>query len=279
MRRREIRMALRALDGQVVQWPYEHIRLIGARWPSLFSRRRYHAQTAISFRSALFTLKHHGRLMFEDQDFGSGFEVELRYAKGISVDGSIIGLNDDYDLTTPLARFLVLNEEIIKQPLGHLEGVLARYRHHNMKECLSKAETLTYRFLTHVYETIREPEGLAQSSIEFERDLRVRQLMVGSEMVFEASYARWSAVTTSELATWWYIFWVSCYPLFVSSDSNFALGRPMEAKPRHNQRPSEICFGVQSSLSDLGCVHAIAKSCVRELPDAKRSSTQETKIR
>ena len=217
-------MALRALDGQVVQWPYEHIRLVGSRWPSLFSRRRYHAQTAISFRSAMFKLKHQGRLLFEDQDFGSGFEVELKYAKGVHVDGSVIGLNDDFDLTTPLARFLVLNEEIIKQPLAHLEAVLTRYRHHNMQECLAKVDTLTYRFLTHVYDTVREPEGLAQSSIEFERDLRVRQLMVDSEMVFIASYARWAAVTTSELATWWYIFWVSLIAISTVLFLTFASG-------------------------------------------------------
>ncbi|CAL1695681.1 unnamed protein product [Somion occarium] len=207
MRRREVRMALRALDGKVVQWPYEHIQLVGSRWPSLCSRRRYRAHTAVLFRSALFSLNRHGQLLWEDQDFGSGFELKLEYAKNVTLDGTVIGLNEDYDLTTPLARFLVLNEALITEPLSHLEAALARYRHNNRQECLSKAETLTYRFLTHVYDVIREPDGLAQSSIEFERDLRVRQLMVGSEMVFEASYARFSAVTKSEVATWWYIFW------------------------------------------------------------------------
>jgi len=66
---------------------------------------------------------------------------------------------------------------------------------------------LTYRFLTYVYDQPRDPTGLAKSSIEFERDLRVRQLMVGSEAVFETAYERLAAVSTSQVATWWYIFW------------------------------------------------------------------------
>lgn len=140
---------------------------------------------------------------------GSGFDVELVYTKDVKVDGTVIGLNDDYDLTQPLARFLALNEYLIPGPLSLLEGVMLRYRQHCMKECAWKANTLTYRFLALVYNRPREPDGLAQSSIERERDLRVRQLMLGSEVAFDMSYRRLSAVATSEIATWWYIFWVS----------------------------------------------------------------------
>ncbi|KAH8100667.1 hypothetical protein BXZ70DRAFT_1008156 [Cristinia sonorae] len=205
-RRREIRMTLRALDGKAVSWPYDHIEMVGSRKPWCCGRR-YNAQTKVHFRSAMFHLKRRGHHMWEGTNIGSGFDVELVYTKHVHVDGSVIGLNDDYDLTHPLAHFLSLNQALIPGPLHKLESTLRSYRQHCIKECAWKADTLTYRFLSLVYNRPREPDGLAQSSIEHERDLRVRQLMLGSEMAFDMSYKRLSAVATTEIATWWYIFW------------------------------------------------------------------------
>ncbi|KAL4242145.1 hypothetical protein ABKN59_001961 [Abortiporus biennis] len=205
-RRREIRLALRALDGKVVKWPYEHTEFIGSRRP-LWSGTRYRAQKSIFFNSGVFRLKRRGRLLFEDVDLGSGFEVEITYSKDVVVGGSVIGLNDDYDLTKPLARFLTLNEELIPNTISHYEDVLSRYRRQCKRECSWKKNTLTYKFLTAVYDQPREPDGLTESSIEIERDARVKELMAGSEAIFDVTYARLSTVTKSELATWWYIFW------------------------------------------------------------------------
>ncbi|KAI0082304.1 hypothetical protein K474DRAFT_1655685 [Panus rudis PR-1116 ss-1] len=207
-RRRQVRLALRALSGKVVKWPYDHIEFVGSRRPFFFlSGRRYQAQTSVSFRCAMLRLKQRGDVYWEDFNLGSGFQIELNYAKNVTVDGTVIGLNDDFDLTKPLARFLLLNEDAVKAHLPHLEAVLERYRHHFRHEGLWKSEVLTYRFLTHVYNRPQEPTGLAQSSIEFERDQRVKQLMLSSEAIFEAAYARLSAVTRNEITTWWYIFW------------------------------------------------------------------------
>ena len=125
------------------------------------------------------------------------------------VDGSIIGLNDDYDLTAPLARFLTLNEELINNSLPRIETVLHRYRHRGRQECRQKADALSYRFLTAVYDKPQEPSGVTESSIEFERDLRVRTLILDSENAIQIAYDRLSAVSSSELSVWWYLFWVS----------------------------------------------------------------------
>ena len=147
-------------------------------------------------------------MTFEGLNLGSGFDVELTYARKVVVDGSVIGLTEDYDLTPPLARFLTLNEELIPGPLTYVEDVLSRYRHTLKAECERKAESLSYRFLSFVYNRPREPKGLAQSSIEHEQDIRVRRLMLGSEDVLKIAYERLQVVSTSALATWWYIFWV-----------------------------------------------------------------------
>ncbi|KAI0068240.1 hypothetical protein BV25DRAFT_1867258 [Artomyces pyxidatus] len=206
-RRREIRMALRALDGKTVFWPHRYIREVDSRSPWCRRGTRYKAQTAVHYQTCVLNIKRKGYLTFEGFQLGSGFDVEFVYAKTVHLDGSIIGLNDNYDLTAPLAQFLAMNHTLIQSALPGIHAILVKYRQRCLDECRHKADVLTYRFLSHVYDQPREPAGLAKSSIEFEHDLRVRQLMIGSEAVFEVSYERLMAVSHSELATWWYIFW------------------------------------------------------------------------
>ena len=119
-----------------------------------------------------------------------------------------IGLDEDFDLTPSLARFLAMNEDKIGLRLRELESTIEQYRQHARAECRWKEEVLTYRFLAFVYDRPQDPSRLAESSILHERDLRVRQLMAGSEGVFETAYERLEVVTSSEAACWWYIFWV-----------------------------------------------------------------------
>lgn len=92
--------------------------------------------------------------------------------------------------------------------LGKLEALISSYRRHHQVECHRKTQVLSYQFLPNVYDHPRSTTRLARSAFEFERDLRVRQLLVGSDEIFESAYARLSAVSTTETATWWYIFWV-----------------------------------------------------------------------
>ncbi|KAJ7038241.1 hypothetical protein C8F04DRAFT_998180 [Mycena alexandri] len=205
-RKREIRMALRALEGQIVVWPYVHITPIGSH-SAWFSSNRYKADSSVAYHSCVLRIRRHGHLEWEGLPLGSGFEIELHYAKNVQVDGDIIGLNDDYDLTPDLARFLSLNQDLIPRRLQRIEEALHGYRRHHRKESRWKSHVLTHRFLTHVYDQPRESSGLAESSIQFERDLRVRELMVGNEAVFQTSYERLEAVSTSPTATWWYLFW------------------------------------------------------------------------
>ena len=160
------------------------------------------------YRAAVFKLQRQGALRFEGTDLGSGFGVQLQYARGVRVDGSVIGLNDDFDLTPPLARFLALNEDAVGDGVARLETVLARYRHTMRREARAKADALSYRFLTAVYDRPQGPVGLTDSAIDFERDPRVRKLMLESGEVFMMSYERLQAASRSELTTWWYVFWV-----------------------------------------------------------------------
>jgi len=223
-RRREIRLALRALDGKIVTWPYDHIivsnhlRVVrenlmfaqqaasGSSWGC--KRRGYKATSTIGFERCVLRVIPRGHLIWEGLQLGSGFNVRLIYSKDVQVDGDVIGLTDDWDLTVPLARFLRMNQRLIPERLLHIEGIMQSYRKHYLEEARAKSNVLTYRFFTNVYDIPRDPTHLAESSIVHEKDIRVRQLMLGCEKALQTTYDRLSAVTKTEAATWWYIFWV-----------------------------------------------------------------------
>jgi len=206
-RRREIRIALRALDGQKINWPYLHVNATHTRVSWFIHGMRYKAEASTYYEYGTLNIKRKGYLMWEDLQLGSGFDVEIVYNKHVKIDGASIGINDKYDLTPTLAQFLARNHALIHSRVSGIEALLAGYRHFCQQECVTKAEALSYGFLSRVYDRPRDPEGLAQDSIRHEHDLRVRELLVGSEAVFRITYERLVAVSTTELATWWYIFW------------------------------------------------------------------------
>jgi len=223
-RRREIRLTLRALDGKIVAWPYDHIivsnhlRVIreclmfvqqaGSRSSWGCRGRGYKATSTIGFERCVLRVIPRGYLIWEGLQLASGFDVRLIFSKGIEVGGDAIGLNDDWDLTAPLARFLRMNQRLIPERLSHIEGIMQNYRKHYLEETRAKSNVLTYRFFTNVYNMPRDPTRLAESSITHEKDVRVRQLMLGCEKALQITYDRLSAVAKTEAAMWWYIFWV-----------------------------------------------------------------------
>lgn len=169
---------------------------------------RYKAQASTYYEHGTLNIKRKGYLVWKGLQFGSGFDVEITYDKHVSIHGAVIGINDEYDLTPALASFLAQNHGLINSRVGGIEALLAGYRHFCQQECKTKADVLTYGFLSRVYNHPRDPEGLAQDAIKHEHDLRVRQLLVSNEEAFQITYERLVAVSTTELATWWYLFWV-----------------------------------------------------------------------
>ncbi|KAI0032741.1 hypothetical protein K488DRAFT_78307 [Vararia minispora EC-137] len=204
-RRREIRLALRALDGQEVFWPHRHVQNSYSRWWCCGSR--YQAKSVISYQVGRLSIKRKGYALWDGMKIGSGFDITIKYARGVVCSSSIFGLNDHYDLTEHLARFFSLNRQTIAQRLPEITTKLKEYRIHFAREFRDKASVLSYAFLTQVYDRPRHPIDLVKDVLKTEKDLRVRQLLAGSDRVFEITYDRLSAVSMSEVAVWWYIFW------------------------------------------------------------------------
>jgi hypothetical protein len=177
---------------------------------------RYKAQASTFYECGTLNIKRKGYLVWKGLQLGSGFDVEITFEKHVGIDGASIGINDEYDLTPTLAKFLAQNHALIHSRMSGIEALLAGYRQFYRQECYKKVDVLSYGFLSRVFDHPRDPEGLAQDAIKHEHDLRVRQLLVCNEEAFRITYERLAAVSTTELATWWYIFWVCvdlhCWP-------------------------------------------------------------------
>ena len=175
-------------------------------WPLQFCKwNRYHAGASRQFQTCTLQIKQRGHLVWGRMQLGSGFNVQLKYARDVEVSGDVIGLNDDLDLTTPLAKFLELNRHLTSTNIRRVEKVLTGYRHYQRKECRWKRRVLSYQFLLAVYD---RPRIFTPDFVEHEHDIRVRQLVCEHGEVLNAVYERFIYVTRTEVSAWWYIFWV-----------------------------------------------------------------------
>ena len=169
-----------------------------------------------------FKLKQRGDLVYENMQLSSGFDVELTYSRGVSLNGDAIGLALDFNLSPALARFLSQNEAIVRQQLPRLEAIVQSYRNNLWLECQAKAEVLSYRFLISVY---NKPQPYAQvlgTVVKEETDSRVQRLFTENEEALSITFKRFSAVMKNPITVWWYIFWVSSYLLLGANTDLFA---------------------------------------------------------
>ncbi|KAG8896999.1 hypothetical protein FRB99_008521 [Tulasnella sp. 403] len=205
--KRKVRLALRALDGHIVVWPHTHIELVGARAWNPFGGPQYKIQTTTEYQSCTFEIKRNGVASWNGIQLGSGFNIQMQYSHCLELDGSIIGLDDDFNMTPQLAQFLLLNRDLVNDQHPILLATLDDYRTFMRKMAKWKREVLSYRFLTTVYGSPSNPETVIQTVEDMERDLRVRDLVVNRQDAFSAAYERLKTVAASRVRTWWYLLW------------------------------------------------------------------------
>lgn len=133
--------------------------------------------------------------------------MKLTYDKDVQVDGSVIGLTSDFELTPVLAKFLSLNHPLIRERTMSVEALIDDYRHSLRAESQSKADALSYQFLCSVYSSPKSMRQLTDILLE-ERNIKLREMFVEHENAIIAANERMTFVSRSEAATWWYLFWV-----------------------------------------------------------------------
>jgi hypothetical protein len=156
----------------------------------------------------VFSIQRRGSLPWKSLELGSGFDVQLTYDRDVQVDGGVIGLDDDFDLTPPLAQFLTLNRVLIHDRSHQVDSIMRSYRRQMRRNMRAKRDTLTYEFLSTIYGSPKDPHHLAKVLAEQEKDLRVRQTFVEHEGALRTANERMVAVSRSEPSTWWYLYWV-----------------------------------------------------------------------
>jgi hypothetical protein len=171
-------------------------------------RRTYQAQNATHYQTCILSIGHRGHLEWKDLAIGSGFDVKLTYDKEVVVDGTAIGLTEDFDLTGPLARFFRANHGLVASRISRIEEILDAYRDHHDQEYTDKLNVMSYGFLTDVYNRPRPSSEILKICLEQEHDSRVRGVFEDSQVILDTAYNRWLAVAESETRSWWYLFWV-----------------------------------------------------------------------
>ncbi|KAF8595614.1 hypothetical protein BDV93DRAFT_501109 [Ceratobasidium sp. AG-I] len=205
-KQKEMRIALRCLDNTIVKWPYTHTELLGNRFRWV-GGRRYNAQRSTDYYHATLIVRRNGIFYWEGVNLASGFDVALHYARDIILDASPIGLNAELELTPQLARFLLLNKSTLQAGISEYSRLLGSYRAHAHREATAKAMTLSYEFISNVYNTPASPEVISHVLAEHEPNIRVRDLAVGYGDVFLATDERMRCVSQSSVSAWWFLFW------------------------------------------------------------------------
>lgn len=180
--------------------------MVGSRrW---FTGPRYAMQSVTHFQSCVFSIKHRGIQYWRDLALGSGFDIEMIYTKKIQLDADAIGLDDEMDMTPTLAKFLYLNRHLVQERLEIVQEGLEEYRAHCRHEAELKQKTLSYEFLTQVYNWPLQHLEVIKAVEKSESDLRVRNLFAASQDSLDLATQRMQVTGRSEITVWWYLFWV-----------------------------------------------------------------------
>lgn len=226
--RKMVRVSLRALDKHVVWCPYTSTepRRRSVLHKLLPDRSRTTFTLPIVYREGVLHVKVKPFSEWQGYNFSSGFEVSIDYASGerldpegathvrqpISVSASqAFGLHDDFLLTTATAAFLQANEVPLRQRVPQMESLLEQYRSHFHSEAVRKRETLTYDFLTDIFDAVElwdaPPEKLHAAFHAASLLPAVQTLPQRYPASIHGLYERLAAVRRSPVHTFWYLWW------------------------------------------------------------------------
>ena len=233
---RQVRLALRALEGQIIQAPYLQMQQIGSKLP-LFTRAKhsYSLQSPTSFRRARLCIERNSALLWNGLALSSGFKVSLVYNDGMHLridlislltrssgvrqkgDGTTeygcslildieaFGFDKTFTISPLVATFLKANRSRIESRMTDVSEQLAYHRQHYAAKARHKAETLSYDFLLHVHgDAELGPNQLAQA-LNQEPNQEVRHLLDSCPAAVLAMQERLACVNRSRVTQRWFL--------------------------------------------------------------------------
>jgi hypothetical protein len=188
-------------------------------------------------------------------NLASGFQVRLDYSKDVHVDGSVIGLENDFDLTPSLAKFLMANKTAVDQGIQQFSKALDAYRSQLREEMELKEEVMGYNFLTALYDNPMEFDEVLEKSGTCGK--HVYEVLKDERESLTVALERLRDVSRDDVCTWWYLFWVRS---FLHAWSNWSLtaetgtGRFLPTKPRRDLSSRYPPSRFRSIIPFIGCV-------------------------
>lgn len=150
-------------------------------------------------------------MMWNDVQLASGFEISMTYYRDVEVDGTAIGLDEEFDLTRPLALFLLMNAHLIRGRIKEFDSAVRSYRRHFRRELRHKREVMSYNFLETVYNSPQAMPELVKAILQTEKDSHLRDTVIKHEDSLATAYERLTVVSSSRVRTWWFLFWDDCW--------------------------------------------------------------------
>uniref|UniRef100_A0A0K3CPE6 Uncharacterized protein n=1 Tax=Rhodotorula toruloides TaxID=5286 RepID=A0A0K3CPE6_RHOTO len=210
---RKVRLALRALEDQVVFRPHIESRLLGSMGAASVERH-------ISYRFARLRIKHNSTCRWRGYNFSSGFDVSLEYRDGEGVDGRgrlrtgqrlmlsgpQFGVLPDFSLTQDLAKLFRLNRHLIDERLPDVERRMRQHREFFRREADLKSSVLSRGFLLSICgDDCLSTDDINQHLRTTEKNPNIQQMVLLHEATFVRLEERMSTVTSSAVRAWWFL--------------------------------------------------------------------------
>ncbi|CAO1636815.1 unnamed protein product [Sympodiomycopsis kandeliae] len=252
--KKSIRHCLRALDGQRIICPFQlesgrHFDSGPTRrntfsTSSLHRRRKKVISVPLVYNEGILSVGIKDFLPWDGYNFSSGFDVSVIYAHGQRMDpqgvtwvkhevkisaAEAFGLHGSFIMTHELSRMLHQNDHILQFRLPEIRHLLHRYREYFYHEARRKRETLTYSFLTNVFDNSHLPSHSLSSSFKSSSNLSsVQNLPQRYPACMSSLYQRLQHIRQSQVHMFWYLFWDD---LFRQNGNDFKI---LRCHQRHN---------------------------------------------
>ncbi|KAK4705968.1 hypothetical protein P7C70_g240, partial [Phenoliferia sp. Uapishka_3] len=215
LERRRVRLALRALEGQVVFAPYSETRLVGIR-------DGLQIESRIHYRTGVLRISRNSDVTWRGYPYASGFRVTISYADGqgqdsmgalrydehLTLDVEALGIPPDFSLSPAAAKLLRRNRDVIEAGLPRVEGALQKHRDHFRQMDEWKQGTLSHSFLFDVgTEDSLSLEDIDQVVQNQEKSPKIRQLASTHRGSLTYLQERKQAIGRSQIHQWWFVLW------------------------------------------------------------------------